>query len=53
MTMSITTQKQPETPKTWQAAHGCKPNEQGSIVVQAYMRIFDPQTKQVYVEGRA
>jgi hypothetical protein len=30
-----------------------KPNEHGSIIVQAHFKIFDPQTKQVYVEGRA
>lgn len=30
-----------------------RPNEHGSIVVQAHMKIFDPQTKRVYVEGRA
>jgi hypothetical protein len=30
-----------------------KPNEHGSIVVQAHFKIFDPQTKKVYVEGRA
>lgn len=30
-----------------------KPNESGSIVVQAHMKIFDPVTRQVYVEGRA
>lgn len=28
-------------------------NEQGSIVVQAHVKIFDPNTKRVYVEGRA
>lgn len=30
-----------------------KPNEKGNVTVQAHMKIFDPQTKQVYVEGRA
>jgi hypothetical protein len=30
-----------------------RPNEQGTISVQAHMRIFDPTTKQVFVEGRA
>ena len=30
-----------------------KPNEKGNITVQAHMKIFDPQTKKVYVEGRA
>ena len=32
---------------------GKKPNDAGKIVVQAHMKIFDPKTKQVYVEGRA
>jgi hypothetical protein len=30
-----------------------KPNESGTISVQAHMRIFDPQTQKVFVEGRA
>jgi hypothetical protein len=30
-----------------------KPNEKGSISVQAHMRIFDPTTQKIYVEGRA
>lgn len=30
-----------------------RPNESGTIAVQAHMKIFDPVTKQVYVEGRA
>ena len=30
-----------------------RPNEQGSISVQAHMRIFDPKTQKTYVEGRA
>lgn len=29
------------------------PNDKGNVVVHAHMKIFDPQTKQVYVEGRA
>lgn len=29
-----------------------KPNEKGSISVQAHMRIFDPKTQKTYVEGR-
>jgi hypothetical protein len=51
--MSNTMQKQPEKAQPEQKAQARKPNEQGSIVVQAHMRIFDPATKQVYVEGRA
>lgn len=30
-----------------------RPNEQGTINVQAHMRIFDPNSKKVFVEGRA
>jgi hypothetical protein len=30
-----------------------KPNETGTISVQAHMRIFDPKTQKTYVEGRA
>jgi len=30
-----------------------RPNETGTISVQAHMRIFDPKTLKTYVEGRA
>lgn len=30
-----------------------KPNETGSISVQGFVKIFDPATKQVFVEKRA
>jgi len=40
-----------ETQKT--AAQPRRPNETGSISVQAHMRIFDPKTQKTYVEGRA
>jgi hypothetical protein len=30
-----------------------RPNEQGTISVQAHMRIFDPATQKTYAEGRA
>jgi hypothetical protein len=30
-----------------------KPNETGSISVQGFVKIFDPKTKQVFVEKRA
>ena len=52
MIMSNTQKNQPILP-TPQNAQGKKPNEAGKIIVQAHMKIFDPQTKQVYVEGRA
>jgi len=30
-----------------------RPNETGTISVQAHIRIFDPKTQKTYVEGRA
>lgn len=45
--------KQPETPQVESKTQPRRPNEQGSFDVQAHVRIFDPKTKQVYVEGRA
>ena len=30
-----------------------RPNESGSVQVDAFMRIFDPKSKEVFVEGRA
>jgi hypothetical protein len=30
-----------------------KPNETGSIRVEGFVRIFDPKTRQVFVEKRA
>ena len=47
------TPTQSETAKVEPKTQPRRPNEQGSFVVQAHMRIFDPQTKQVYIEGRA
>lgn len=35
------------------AQHPRRPNENGTISVQAHMKIFDPNTQKVYVEGRA
>jgi hypothetical protein len=35
------------------APHSRRPNETGTISVQAHMRIFDPKTQKTYVEGRA
>ena len=53
MTMSNTQQKQPNPPRPQAAPQDRKPNDAGMVVVQAHMKIFDPKTKQVYVEGRA
>lgn len=30
-----------------------RPNEQGSFSVEAHVRIFDPKTREVHMEGRA
>lgn len=30
-----------------------KPNEKGSIAIAGFVKIFDPKTKQTYVETRA
>jgi hypothetical protein len=52
--MSTTMPKQPVTanpePKQPQPK---RPNEQGSFSVEAHVRIFDPKTREVYMEGRA
>lgn len=34
-------------------SQGKHPNEQGSFSVEAHVRIFDPKTREVYVEKRA
>lgn len=36
-----------ETPKD------TRPNENGAVHVEAFVRIFDPKTKETFVEGRA
>jgi hypothetical protein len=48
--MSDTAQKQSGSPQQQTAQK--KPNEVGSISVQAHMRIFDPKNDKTYVEGR-
>lgn len=40
-----------QTPANTQATK--RPNETGSISVEGHVRIFDPKTKEVYVEKRA
>lgn len=30
-----------------------RPNDVGTVSVQAHVRIFDPKTQKTYVEGRA
>ena len=49
--MSNTESKKHVQPATQQAPR--RPNEQGTVNIQAHMRIFDPNSKKVFVEGRA
>jgi hypothetical protein len=49
--MSNTEVNKPQNPKPAETQR--RPNEQGTISVQAHMRIFDPKTQKTYVEGRA
>jgi len=51
MTMANTSQDQTKPQAAQSVAR--RPNETGSISVQAHMRIFDPKTQKTYVEGRA
>jgi hypothetical protein len=44
-----TTQNQP----TPQQPAPKKPNDTGSISVEGFVRIFDPETREVFVEKRA
>ena len=47
------TQSNQATPAAKPVVTARKPNEQGTISVQAHMRIYDPKTQKTYVEGRA
>jgi hypothetical protein len=49
--MSNTVQNKPAAPTQQQKPK--RPNEQGTISVQAHFRIFDPATQKTLVEGRA
>ena len=49
--MPTTTTNKPAVPAL--APRATRPNESGSISVQAHMRIYDPKTQKTYVEGRA
>jgi hypothetical protein len=46
-----TTNQQPAKPHA-QSAHK-RPNETGSISVEGFVKIFDPKSKEVFVEKRA
>jgi len=50
--MSTTMPKQPVNVNSEQTQPK-RPNEQGSFSVEAHVRIFDPKTREVYVEKRA
>ena len=43
-------QTQPQQPKPQPVAH---PNERGAIAVSGFLKISDPETKQVFVETPA
>jgi hypothetical protein len=47
--MQTTTTNQPQQPQTVQK----RPNDTGSISVEGFVRIFDPNTKEKFVEKRA
>jgi len=52
--MSTTMPTQPVTASPeQQQTQPKRPNEQGSFSVEAHVRIFDPKTREVYMEGRA
>lgn len=42
-----------DNPQDPAPAQDRRPNECGTIRVEAYMRIFDPKTNKTFVEGRA
>jgi hypothetical protein len=44
---------QPKQPANEQTAVKRRPNETGSIHVEGFVKIFDPASKEVYVEKRA
>jgi hypothetical protein len=47
------TQNTTQNPPAPQHPAPKKPNDTGSISVEGFVRIFDPETKQVFVEKRA
>ncbi len=47
------TQNTTQTQPTSTQPASKKPNETGSISVEGFVRIFDPATKEVFVEKRA
>jgi hypothetical protein len=47
------TQKATQNQPVQQQPAPKKPNDTGSISVEGFVRIFDPKTKEVFVEKRA
>ena len=47
------TQKDTQNQPVQQQPDPKKPNDTGSISVEGFVRIFDPKTKEVFVEKRA
>jgi len=45
--------KKPEVKPVDTKPTGRRPNETGSITVEGHVRIFDPASKEIYVEKRA
>ena len=46
-------QKQPAQPAAEKQSNSKRPNETGAISVEGFIRIFDPNTKEKFVEKRA
>jgi hypothetical protein len=51
--MSHTNDQTPQKQVTEQQPKPKRPNETGSISVEGFVRIFDPNTKEKFVEKRA
>ena len=49
MTQNTTQKNETTTDK----AEAKKPNEHGTISVEGFVKIFDPKTKEIFVEKRA
>lgn len=46
-------EQQPLEQKTAQIQSPTKPNESGQLYLSSFLRISDPETKEVYLETRA
>jgi len=45
--------KKTQAQNNYQPHRASRPNEHGTIRIDAHFRIFDPKTQKTYVEGRA